>query len=277
MGGGDAMSVHVQTNELSRATGFLSLMQRYVVEYVNLQCPITEELMVPNYYLRAGDMELRSRADEYVPMVAPLLEKFPKLSILVHDVIVNGDRYAMSYSEMAREAQSGHLAVWGGIGLYKWDGTRLTANVTEQDWLGRDRQLATGQPDGVREAAISPWETAAQSPDPETESVVRSWLNTGEFTTTKGVLVDDEAAGQVVPRILEQESLTEVDLFSAGNATAFYVVQRGGLLADFAPDARHVGRAVELTVAGIVRVSGGRVVRGTLMRNRAGLLERLAT
>ena len=257
------------------ATEFLALMERYVVEYTNLKKPITEQLMVPEYEVRFGDHVIQGRVEQYVPLVTQFFERFPKLAITVHDVIVNGNRFAMRYSETAREAKSGAFAVWGGLGLYKWDGSRLTHNVSEQDWDSRERQISSGKPLIVEGAAFSPWETDMRPLNPVTEAIVRAWLNSGALTTTKGVLVDDEFAGGVPPKILEQKTITETDFFSAGDAVAFHIVQHGKLLPDFAPNPRLVGREVSLHLGGIVRVAQGSVVQGTLIRNKVALAEKL--
>jgi hypothetical protein len=166
--------------------------------------------------------------------------------------------------------------VWGGIGLYRWNGTRLTSNSVEQDYLSRAVQLASRAPMPTEAPAIAPWDTPVTPPDLHCEIVVREWLQRGEVATTSGVFCDHAWAGAAMSAIVDQQSLTINDLFSCGSAVAFHLSQLGKLLPDFAERPADVGRAVTLHMAGIVHVDHGRVSSGRIIRNRLELRRSLA-
>jgi hypothetical protein len=205
------------------------------------------------------------------------LKLYPKLTLTVHDVIFSGERFAMRYTEHGRALEGvGPPCAWGGVGLYDWNGEKLSRNATQQDLFALDAQLLTGVSHPVEPPMISPWDTPPSEANPDAERIARDWLATGTLTTTKGVTVECEWAGKPVSRIVAQQSIEELDLFSAGDGVAFYVVQHGSLLQDFANDPRHVGRAVSLNLAGMVYVRDGVVASGAVIRDRKMLIASLA-
>jgi hypothetical protein len=130
---------------------FVALMRRYVVDYTNRHdtsvCP---DLMEPDYTLRMGPHVVSGRDDAYIPAAQKQFVQFPGLGLTVHEIVTDGRRLAMRFSEHGASVRhGGAVASWSGIGLYRWNGTRLVDNSVEQDYLARRRQLAGGPPAAV--------------------------------------------------------------------------------------------------------------------------------
>ena len=250
---------------------FVALMRRYCIDYTARQdLSVCDEIMVPGYTLHMGVHDLAGRDEAYKPAAAAQFRQFPGLCLTVNEIICSGDRLALRFTEHGASARhDGARASWGGVGLYRWDGRRLVENFVEQDYFARRRQLAGGGPDPVEPPAVAPWDTQAAPPDPAAEAVVRGWLAAGNLSD---VTVDD---GRPSHPLIKAER-TDLDaLFSAGALVAFHAVQRGPLTGEdpqFAGD----GQAV-LHLAGVVRVTDGRVSAGRVIRDRLGLLRRLTT
>ncbi len=264
------------TLSLADAPAFLRLMKRYVLDYTNCndqsQTPV---IMEADYVLRMGDHFVRGRDTDYHAATAKQMEQFPNLALTVHEIATSGERLVMRFSEHGRSRAHGDRgSVWGGIGLYKWNGTKLVMNHVEQDYVARKRQLRTGIPDLVDHPALSPWNTDAQAPDVEAEAIVKVWLDSGALAKTPGVLLDDQWTGIPASPLVAQSHVEINDFFSCGNAVAFHLTQHGGLI----PDADVVGEAgapVRLHMAGLVHVEDGVVARGRIIRNRLDLARSL--
>src|ERR1700744_1044072 len=112
-------------------------------------------------------------------------------------------------------------ASWGALGLYRWEGQRLTENFVEQDYFSRRPQLGGDGPDPVELPAVAPWDTPAGPADPAAGAVVRSRLDDGDFA---GVTLDD---GRDSRRLIGPGHTEVSDLFSAGDQVAFRVAQHG--------------------------------------------------
>lgn len=255
------------------ADPFVALMRRYVVDYTNSQdLAVCDEIMEPDYVLRMGPHEVAGRDDAYKPATRRQLEQFPGLGLTVHDVVSNGDRLALLFSEHGASVRhDGALAAWRGIGLYAWNGARLTANRVEQDYLARRRQLADGVPDPVPPPALAPWDTAAREPDAAVEKVAAAWAEQGA-PAVGDVVLDD---GRRHADLVDAEDVVVDDLFTAGDRAALHVTvhgtYRGGL-----PDLdERVGTPATLHAAALVTVADGRVVAGQVVRDRLGLAKAL--
>lgn len=249
---------------------FVALMRRYCLDYTGRHdLTVCDEIMDPSYTLHMGGHHLVGRDDSYKPAAGAQFRQFPGLCLTVNEIVCSGDRLALRFTEHGASARHGGArASWSGIGLYRWDGRRLLENFVEQDYFGRREQLAGGPPTAVEPPAIAPWDTEAVAPGPAAESVVRAWLAGGDVT---GVTVDD---GRPARRILAVEHTEIDDLFSADNRVAFHGVQCGTLAGD---DPDFVGDCpAELHVAGTVTVEDGRVTHGRVIRDRLGLVKRLA-
>ena len=164
---------------------FVALMRRYCIDYTNTHDQsVCDEIMEPDYVVHIGGFDL-PRDAAYKPAVADLFERAPGLGLVVHEFVLNGDRLCMRFSEhAAMPAGDGTaLACWRGIGLYQWNGTRLTENWVEQDHLAMQQQLADGvartsssRPTSTRGSAPSP-----SPPDEQAEAVTRAWLEAGDL------------------------------------------------------------------------------------------------
>ena len=252
---------------------FVALMRRYVVDYTNSHdLTVCDEIMEPDYVLRMGPHVVAGRDEAYKPATRRQLEQFPGLGLTVHEVVTGGDRLALRFSEHGASVRhGGAVAVWGGIGLYTWNGRRLTGNRVEQDYLARRRQLAEGVPDAVAPPAPAPWDTVAREPDTAVERVARAWAADG-LPAVGEVVLDD---GRGPAALVEPETVEVDDLFTAGDRAALHVgvhgVYRGGL--DGCEDA--VGAPATLHAAALVTVADGRVAAGRVIRDRLGLARAL--
>jgi hypothetical protein len=248
---------------------FVALMRRYVNDYTNRHdVSVCAEIMAPDYTLRMGPHVLAGRDEHYIPASRKQFAQFPGLCLTVHEIVTDGDRLAMRFSEHGRSVHhDGRAAVWGGLGLYRWDGAVLVENYVEQDYLARRRQLATGVPATVEPPALAPWDTEAVAADPEAEAVVRAWLD-----DPGGVTVDGDADA-----LLAQPSAQVDDLFSAGPHVAFRVTRTGTYAGGLEEvDAAVVGSPATLHLVGLVSVADGRVGGGRIVVDRLGLVRSLA-
>lgn len=256
---------------------FVRLMKHYVIDYTNRndqsQTPL---IMEDDYLLRMGDHLVRGRDTAYHAATAKQMDQFPGLCLTVHDIATSGDRLVMRFSEHgASRLHDGRRCSWGGIGLYKWNGKRLTCNHVEQDYLSRRRQLKDGAPYPVDHPAVAPWNTIAEPPNPEAEAIVRAWLDSGDLAATANVILDDGWTGAEVTPLIRQSRIEINDFFSCGSVVAFHLAQHGSLIPD--DEVRGpAGAETYLHMAGLVRVEDGRVASGRIIRNRLELSRRLA-
>ena len=113
-------------------------MRRYIEDYVNPHdVSVCEEIMTPDYVVHIGGRHLAGRDDLYIPAAAANFVNFPDLHLVVHEVVTNGDRFAFRFTEIGTHLD-GAACRWAGIGVYRWDGTRLVENFVEQDHLSRE-------------------------------------------------------------------------------------------------------------------------------------------
>lgn len=243
---------------------FVALMRRYCIDYTNSHDQtLYDELMEPDYVVHINGMDL-VRSTTYSASVEQLFSVAPGLGLVVHEFVLNGDRLCMHFSEhgaMPGPGGRSGLACWRGIGLYKWNGRRLTENHVEQDYAAMQAQLASGAPHPLRPPHLDPWTTTEPvAPDPDAEALVRAWLERGDLTDAASVEIDDMRTGAPYQPLLDVGSMTVNDLFSAGPAVPFHITYhgtyRGGLGEQLE---EHVGRSADLTVVGIARTGGGGV------------------
>lgn len=264
------------TGRTIEAGAFVRLMRRYCLDYVNRHDQqVTRDIMVEDYLLRMGDHLVRGRDTEYFAATGKQMAQFPGLMLTVHEIATSGDRLMMRFSEHGRRAKDGALCVWGGIGLYRWDGARLTANNVEQDYWSRQRQIRDGLPDLVDHPHVAPWDIDGQAADPGAEAVVRAWLDQGDLGGTEGVWCDDAWRGRANMQAIVSAATIVNDLFSVGPQVAFHITQNG-LSANDIPDLPP-GSPVRLHAAGIVHVANGSVVSGRVIRNRLDMVRTAST
>ncbi len=248
----------------------VGLMRRFALDWLGrADVDTCAEIMTPGYSILIGGHTLAGRDEAYVPGTLAQLHRFPGLLLSVQELFTDGDRVALRFTEHGpSEADDLAPAAWGGIGLFTWDGERLTGNATEEDYHSRRRQLATRVSDTVESPAPAPWAAVPQAADPAAEDAVRAWLDTGSFAD---VTCDDGWTGQPTPELLDVTRVEVHRLFSAGRRVAFHAVQtgryRGGL-----PDTDGcAGREAPLWVAGMVTVDAAGAVSGRVVRDRVGL------
>ena len=257
---------------------FVALMRRYCNDYTNRQdFSVCDEIMDPGYVLHMGTYDLRGRDAHYKPATRKQFEQFPGLCLTVHEIVTNGDRLLLRFSEHgASMRHGGARCAWGGMGLYKWDGARLLENYVEQDYYSRRKQLAQGYELPIDRPAIAPWDTQPAPADPSAEAVVRTALERGELNALPGVVFDDTWTGEPFQRVLDPTTVQIDDMFSAGDRVAFHIAQSGNLSEDFREGhGAPAGTPVVLHMSGIVTVKDGAVVSGRIIRDRLGLLRRL--
>jgi ketosteroid isomerase-like protein len=258
---------------------FVALMRRYCYDYTNRQdFAACDAIMVPGYTLHMGTHDLTGRDQFYKPATQKQFEQFPGLVLTINDIITNGQRLCLRFSEHgASNRHQQRRAAWGGIGLYKWDGERLLENFVEQDYYSRRLQLASGRPVDVELPAIAPWDTLPQAANDAAEALVREELSVGRLLRHPSLGIDDRGAAGPTQQILEPIEVQINDLFSAGDHVAFHIAQRGHLTADFSIERPElVGTDVTLHMAGVVTVREGAITAGRVIRDRLGLERRLA-
>ena len=251
---------------------FVGLIRRYVLDYLACGNPeVCAEIMDPDYLLHMGGHELGPRDEVYVPAVAKQMEQFPGLCMTANEVLCNGDRLALRFSQHgASRRHDGRQAAWAGIGLYFWDGQRLTSNWALEDYYARRRQLADGTTNALEPPAVAPWDEPAVPAALGTEDTVRQWLLSGSIHGATGVDFDDEWDGHPCGPLVEVGDTVVDDLFGAGDRVAFHITQTGTYLGGAGKDDR-IGGPATLRSAGIVRVVDSAVVEGRVVRDRSGM------
>ncbi len=263
-------AVNEQTATIHPMAG---LLRRFAVDWLDrADESVPPEIMAPGYTVHIGGTVLEGRA-AYVPATAGQLAGFPGLTITVHDVLYTaGGAAALRFTEHGASAKGG-AAAWRGIGLFWAEGGMLVRNVVEEDYLARRRQLVTGAADPVDPPMIAPWTEPVGESDPVAAKAVRAWLENGGAAGSSGLVCDD---GEQLP-LLAVQSCDVRELFSAEGRVAFHAVQYGRYAGGLPDTADAVGRAVELSVVGLVAVGLDGEVTGHVVRDRLGLRRALAT
>ena len=170
----------------------VALMRRYCIDYTNVHDQsVCDEIMAPEYVVHISGFDL-PRDTAYKPAVSSVFARFPGLQLQVHELVTNGDRLAMRFSEHGAAVDAGgRFAAWGGIGLYRWNGRQLLENFVEQDFLAQQEQLATGVAAPLEPPHLDPWlGTRAEPASAATENVVRAWLAKGELRAATNAVID---------------------------------------------------------------------------------------
>lgn len=247
------------------AADILGLVRRWAIDWLGSHDPsVLPEILNERYVLHIGGHDLIGR-DTYRAATLDQLRRFPGLVLTVHDVMSNGARAAVRFTEHGTSLRHDRrAAAWRGIAMFRADDHRLVETYAEEDYLARRRQLSAGQPDPIEAPHVAPWDVMAQVGDEAGEESVRAWLAGGTLWAS-GTQLDDLAAGEREGQALLEVDRTEVDdLFSAGGRVAFHVTQHGR---------RHLdGATGVLRAAGLVEVLGGTVMAGHVVRDRLGLL-----
>lgn len=257
---------------MTEASPFVALIRRYVIDYLaSGDTAVCDEIMHPDFLLYMGGHELGPRDDIYVPAVAKQMEQFPGLCMTANEVMCNGDRLALRFSQHGASVRhNGGRAAWSGIGLYFWDGERLTANWALEDYFARRRQLAEGQSNQLEPPAVAPWDERAEAAHLAHEELVRTWLTAGSIHGHPHVAFDDEWDGHECGPVIDVAATTIDDLFSAGDRVAFHMTQTGTYVGGAGKDDR-IGEVAILRSAGIVTLAEGAITSGRVIRDRSGL------
>jgi hypothetical protein len=236
---------------------FVALMRKYCIDYTNSHDQsLYDEIMEPDYVVHISGFDL-PREPVYRQAVTDIFQRAPGLGLVVHEFVLNGDRLCMRFSEHgsmpAGDDGQRRLACWRGIGLYKWNGTRLTENYVEQDYLSTHRQLTSGVPHELDPIHLDPWvATEAVFPNEEAEETVRTWLAKGDLINARRHRIDDSVTDGPV---LDFTEVSVTDLFSAGTRVPFHITARGpyrGGVDDVPNDC--IGQDATLNVAGIAEI-----------------------
>jgi predicted ester cyclase len=211
--------------------------------------------------------------------VTQVFGRFPGLGLVVHELVTNGERLAMRFSEHgASPVDQGRYAAWGGIGLYKWNGRQLLENYVEQDFLAQEAQLSGSAPAAPLESPhLDPWVgTHAEPASAAAEAVVRDWLARADLRAAPEVIVDGSWYESLASSPIQADKVVVNDLFSAGSRVAFHVTQtgsyRGGLPG---VDASRVGQHARLDCVGLAHVKDGRVASVRAISDRLGTAQNL--
>jgi hypothetical protein len=260
---------------------FVALMRTYCIDYTNSHDQsLYEQIMEPDYVVHINGLDL-VRSTTYALAVEMFFAAAPGLGLVVHELVLNGDRLCMHFSEhaaMPADGEARALACWRGIGLYKWNGRRLTENYVEQDYLAMRAQVDAGVPHPLKPPHLDPWTTTEPvPPDPASEGTVRAWLDRGDIAAAETREIDDTRTGVPYQAVLDVESVTVNDLFSAGPAVPFHVTLQGAYRGGLGPEAMgRIGAPASLDVAGIARVDGGSVTAVEAVSARLPTLGRLS-
>ena len=254
----------------------VALMRRYSYAYTaSHDFAVSRELMVPDYELWMGEHRIVGHQEQYVPATERVYREFPGLGFVVHDVVCDGERIALRFSEHGRSVTRGGTAVWAGISTYTWDGARLTRCLVEQDYWSRRDQLHSGAPRPIEPPGMDPWTAPVTPADATTEDVVRSWLARGDLLDAEQAVLDDEWCSPAARVRVDGATVDVEDLFTAGDRAPFHATVRGTYAGGLPGLEGAVGAPVRVPVAGLARVAGGEVVEMQAVTGRLDAFRQL--
>lgn len=249
------------------------LLRAYSFAYTAMHdFSVSDRIMADDYVLRMGPAVLRGRKEEYQRATRRQYDQFPGLGFTVHQLVNNGERAALLFTEHGASSRTGTKAAWRGISLYRWDGQVLTECRVEQDYQARRRQLASGRPDPIAEPANDPWTDPEQLPDADAERAALAWLSGDQWLDDPALGQDDGSAGV---QFGEQPRTHVLDLFSAGPTVAFHAKVSGTYAGGLDRDQGLAGQPAELYVTGIVDFDHAGTPHGSIVTDRYNLHRRL--
>lgn len=256
---------------------FVGVLRRYVVDYLLCQnAAVCAQIMEPDYVLHMGGTDLGPRDDVYVPAVVRQLEQFPGLGMTVHEIVFTEDRLAMRFSQHGASVRhNGRQASWGGIGLYRWNGTRLTSNYAIEDYWSRRRQLADGIAEPVESPAIAPWDVEPGVPDLTAEADIIEWVSAGANTTDGDRLWFDDEPVSATRSPLDVHTTVVDEVFSASGRVAFHVTQQGTYRGGLDVPESSIGREATLYSVGVIHRDAEGHLHGRVIRERGALIRAL--
>ena len=251
----------------------VALLRRFALDWLSRADEAAcREIMSEGYTATVGGVTLRGREEAYLPATLGQLRRFPGLLLTVHDLVVSDAGAAMRFSEHGPALERGGVpAAWSGIGIWGWDGSRLTSNVTEEDYLSRRRQLGDGVSDPVDHPAPAPWSATPVAPERAAIEAVRAWLEGGDLGAGGGVRLDDGWTGRVTPALLHPQGIEVDTVLGAGRAVAFHATQHGRYAGGLDLPAADPAQRCLLRLTGLVRVGDAGQITGHVVRDRVGL------
>lgn len=246
----------------------LSLVRRWVNDYFNRHdASACAAFVAPDYKLEIGDVTLAGRDDFWLPAVNVQMKRFPGLGMTVHQTVAGENWAAAFFSEHG--ASDGRKAVWSGVGIWRSNGEVLTGCIAQEDYMTRQRQLKSGIADPVDQPAAAPWDIAPLPRDKAAEKTVADWLQ-GSWPCEPSTVRCDDDHITGTPLCFDVTETETVFLESSGPDVVFHVRQNGIYLGGLAKIGA-IDLPATLYVNGIVRVEGGRIASGRVIRDRVGL------
>lgn len=236
---------------------FVALMRTYCIDYTNSHDQSWyPEIFEDDYVVNINGLRL-IRDESYGPATKQLFDDAPGLGLVVHEFVLNGDRLAMRFSEhasMPNSDGSRALTCWAGIGLYKWNGRRLTENYVEQDFLSRRRQQRSAVADALEPPHLDPWVgTRPVAPNSAAESAAAEFVRRGDFTDAARVEID--AGDSDTPIVVGSDEIAINDIFSAGDRVAVHATVTGPYVGgiDSLPESA-IGERASLPIAALLQM-----------------------
>ena len=251
---------------MTTSASALPLLRRWMNDYFNRHDDeAARAFIAPEYALHIGDVVCRGRDEIWLPAVAGQMRPFPGLRMTVHQTLAGPNWAAAWFSEHG--ASNGRVGCWSGVAIYFSNGEQLTRCIAQEDYQTRQRQLKSGVADCVDPPAAAPWDVEPRPRHEAAEAVVRRWLK-GSWPA-QDVRCDDEHITRDPLRFEVRD--VEIDtLLSCGSDVVFHARQSGVYRRGLA-GVETAGAVAALHVNGLVRVEGGRVRAGRIIRDRAGL------
>lgn len=248
-----------------------ALMRRFVVDWLDrADSGVPPQIMAADYAIDIAGVQMPGR-DAYLEATSAQLARFPGLTVTVHDAMYTSDgRAALRFTEHGASERGGSAA-WRGIGLFRAEGGVLVHNATEEDYLGRRRQLLAGAPDPVDPPMVAPWTELPADPDPEAEQAVHAWLDAGA-PAQPGITYDD---GATRVDLLEAATVEVDTLITAGRRVAVHGVARGRYVGGLPDGPDPDGTEVTLGLAALLDVTADGTVTGHVVRDRLGVYRAL--
>ena len=210
-----------------------------------------------------------TRDTAYKPSVEDVFRRFPALGLVVHELVPNGDRLCMRFSEHGATA-SGGQACWARHRPVQVERQQAGQLPRRAGLLVAAATADDGHPRSARAARISTRGSPRrwQPSDPTAEATLRAWLAAGDLAVADGGRIDEVPVADHRP-VLEPVDVEILDLFSAGDRVAFHATLRGTYLGGLTEVARP-GAQMALDVAGLATVADGRIADLHAVTDRFG-------
>lgn len=244
-----------------------ALMRRFVVDWLDrADTAVVPEILAPDYAIDIAGVQMPGR-EAYLEATSAQLARFPGLTVTVHDAVYTPDGHAALRFTEHGASERGGSAAWRGIGLFRAEGGVLVHNATEEDYLGRRRQLRTGSPDPVDPPMVAPWTEPPVDPDPAAERCVRAWLD-GGAPARSGITYDD---GSTAADLLEDSTITVDAVITAGRRVAVHGTARGRYAGGLPDVDAAPGAEVAQGLAALLDVAPDGSLSGHVVRDRLGV------